>query len=137
MKSWLRCKGIICIVGFALFVGLSYTGAGQAIAGITCKLTSGGHGIPAQFQARKAHTSDPVVLCLDTSGSGCTLEVGSGSYEVRCYPWDVANGMVCENVPKEVNHPTPIVEKRLLIVDGGGSANFTATDHVQGLSTYE
>ncbi len=141
MRSWFGRVGVICLLGFALFVGLSYAGPGQAMADIKCKLThkGTGKGIPAEFSARVKDTIDKLYACVDTTGNGCTIKVPDSNavYEVRCFPWNTEYNLV-DNTLSQVNtgRHAPVVEKRLLVVKGNSDANFTATDWKPEASTY-
>lgn len=141
MKSWLRRVGVTCLVGFALFVGLSYAGTDQAMADIKCKLThkGTGKGVPAEFSARIKDTIDKLYACVDTTGNGCTIKVPDSAalYEVRCFPWNTEYNLV-DTTLTQVNtgRHAPEVEKRLLIVKGNGEANFSCRDWKPDVSTY-
>lgn len=141
MKNWLGRVGTICVVGFAFGVGLLYAGTNQAMADIKCKLVQKGtgKGVPAEFSARVKDTFDKLVVCTDTTGNGCTIKVTDSNavYEVRCFPWNTEFNLPDTTISQiSTHHHAPLVENRLLIVKGNGEANFTCTDHVQGIGTY-
>ncbi|HHT9120736.1 MAG TPA: hypothetical protein ACFYD3_09400 [Candidatus Hypogeohydataceae bacterium YC41] len=141
MKRWLGRVGVICLVSFAFFVGVSYVGSEQAMADIKCKLVhkATGKGVPAEFSARVKDTIDKLYACVDTTGNGCTIKVPDPSavYEVRCFPWNSEFGLVDTSLTQvNTGHHPPQVEKRLLVVKGSGEANFSCVDWKPGVDTY-
>lgn len=141
MKSWFGRVGVICLLGFALFVGMSYVSPDQATADIKCKLVhkGSGKGVPAEFSARVKDTIDKLYACVDTTGNGCTIKVPDSNavYEVRCFPWNTEYNLV-DNTLSQVTtgRHAPVVEKRLLVVKGNGEANFSCTDWTPVAGTY-
>lgn len=141
MKSWFGRVGVICLLGFAIFSGLSYAGPQQAMADLKCKLVnkSTGKGVPAEFSARVKDTVDKLYACVDTTGNGCTIKVPDSNavYEVRCFPWNTEYNLVDDTIPLiNTGRHAPVVEKRLLVVKGNGDASFTCVDWKPATSTY-
>ncbi|HHT9131002.1 MAG TPA: hypothetical protein ACFYED_00750 [Candidatus Tripitaka californicus] len=141
MKSWFGRARVICLVGFAFFVGLSYAGPQQAMADLKCKLVnkSTGKGVPAEFSARVKDTIDKLYACVDTTGNGCTLKVPDSNavYEVRCFQWNTDYNLVDNTLPQtNTGRHAAVVEKRMLVVKGNGEANFTCVDWKPDSSTY-
>lgn len=134
--------GALVLGSLVCFSVASYSFSDQAVAGIKCKLVNKdtGKGVPAEFSARVKNTATPVFVCIDTTGSGCTINVpDSGkTYEVRCFPWNPEMGLVDSTIPVYVSgHHAPVVEKRLIIATGNGSANFECKDFKAHYSLYE
>ncbi len=141
MKSWFGRVGIVCLMSFALFLGLSYVSIDKASADIKCKLVnkSTGKGVPAEFSARKKDSVDPLFACIDTTGNGCTIKVpdSNAAYEVRCFPWNTEYSLVDTSLTQVTSgRHAPDVEKRLLVVKGSGDANFSCSDWAPASSTY-
>ncbi|MFQ5957127.1 MAG: hypothetical protein ACE5KK_05085 [Candidatus Brocadiales bacterium] len=142
MRSLLRAAGALVLGGLVCFSVASYSFSDQAVAGIKCKLVNKdtGKGAPAEFSARVKNTIDPVYACIDTTGSGCTINVpDSGkTYEVRCFPWNKEHGLVDSTLPVYFSgHHAPVVTKRMVVATGSGSANFECKAWKEHHSLYE
>lgn len=142
MRSLLRTAGAVVLGGLVCFSVASYSFSDQAVAGIKCKLVNKdtGKGNPAEFSARVKNTVDPVYICIDNSGSGCTINVPDTGkqYEVRCFPWDSHAGLVDSTLPVYVSgHHAPVVKCRMKITGGNGGADFECVAWKEHHSLYE
>ena len=142
MRSLLRMAGAVVLGSLVCFSVASYSFSDQAVAGIKCKLVNKdtGKGHPAEFSARVQNHSDPVYVCIDSSGSGCTINVPDTGkkYEVRCFPWNAHHGLVDSTLPVYFSgHHAPVVSDRLKITSGSGSASFECCAWKEHHSLYE
>ncbi len=142
MRSLLRLAGVVVLGGLVCFSVASYSFSDQAVAGIKCKLVNKdtGKGCPAEFSARAKNTIDPIYTCIDTTGSGCTINVpDSGKqYEVRCFPWNKDYGLVDSTLPIYVSgHHAPVLGCRMKIASGSGGADFECKNWKEHHSLYE